>query len=111
MANDSASRKVTVSHPNGLHLRPAHALVTLAGKFNSSIEIVRDGDNADAKSILAIMGLAAEKGTQLILRASGDDADAALDALSEWFAQDFAASKPETESNNENTETNGQKIT
>jgi len=108
MANDSESRRVTVCHPHGLHLRPAHALVTLAGKFNCVIEIVRDGENADAKSILAIVGLAAEKGTQLIIRAIGDDAEAALDALSAWFAQDTAE---DGETKTEQSETDGQTIT
>jgi phosphocarrier protein FPr len=108
MANDSASRQVTVCHPNGLHLRPAHALTTLASKFKSVIEIVRDGENADAKSILSVMGLAAEQGTQLIIQATGDDANAALDALGEWFAQDTAE---DSQTNTEQSETDGQKIT
>ena len=108
MANDSASRQVTVCHPNGLHLRPAHALTTLAGKFESVIEIVRDGENVNAKSILSVMGLAAEKGTQLILRATGDDANAALDALGKWFAQDVVEDAP---TKTEHSETDGQKIT
>lgn len=108
MANDSASRQVTVCNPNGLHLRPAHALTTLAGKFKSVIEIVRDGENADAKSILSVMGLAAEQGTQLIIRATGDDANLALDALGEWFAQD---TPEDAQTNSEQSETDGQKIT
>lgn len=109
MANDHATRRVTVCHPHGLHLRPAHALVTLAGKFNAVIEIVRDGESADAKSILSIMGLAAEKGVQLEIRATGDDAQTALEALSEWFARECAEDDDNSET--EQSETDGQTIT
>jgi phosphotransferase system HPr (HPr) family protein len=91
MASYSAVRRVTVVNPQGLHARPAHALVTLASRFKSNIEILRDGEMADAKSILSLLTLAAEHGTQLTIRVQGDDALEALDAVAGLFARGFEA--------------------
>jgi phosphotransferase system HPr (HPr) family protein len=89
-----------VLNPQGLHARPAHAVVTLATRFQSEIEMIRDGEIADAKSILAILTLAAEQGTEITIRATGDDAGEALDALTELFDRGFgeAVEQAETES-------------
>jgi len=108
MVNDSTSRQVTVSNPQGLHARPAHAIVTLASRFKCEIEIIRDGECVDAKSILAILTLAAVKGTQLTIRATGEDAHAALDALSELIAQGLGENGQESET--QESETGKQKI-
>ena len=89
MVNHSAVRYVSVVNPQGLHARPAHAVVTLASRFKSDIELMRDGECADAKSILAILTLAAAQGSQLTIRATGVDAGEALDALSDLFAGGF----------------------
>lgn len=99
--NDKAStRQVTVSNPQGLHARPAHALVNVASRFQSQIDVIRDHERVDGKSILSILTLAAEQGTELIIEARGDDAKDALDALEHLFLEGFgdAASgdSPET---------------
>lgn len=91
MANgDSSIRQVTVVNEQGLHLRPAHAVAKLAGEFRSNIELIRDGTRVDAKSILAILALAAEPGAQLTIQATGEDSGAALDALARLFAAGFS---------------------
>ena len=82
-------KTVTVSNRQGIHFRPAHAVATLAARFRANIEIVRDGVVADAKSILAIVTLAAEQGSQLLLRATGEDADQAVAALEKLFLSGF----------------------
>jgi len=88
--NDKAStRQVKVSNPQGLHARPAHALVNLASRFQSEIEFIRDHERVDGKSILSILTLAAEQGTELIIEARGDDAKDALDALELLFLDGF----------------------
>ncbi len=89
MAGCRSARIVTVTNPQGLHLRPADMFARLAMQFESTIEIVREGDRFDGKSILSLMTLAAEQGTQLLLEASGPDADEALDALAELFGRGF----------------------
>jgi phosphocarrier protein HPr len=78
-----ASFEVLVALPNGvaLHARPAGLFVKTAMKFQSRVSVGVDGKVADAKSILAVLALGALGGTVLRLRAEGDDAPAALDAL------------------------------
>jgi phosphocarrier protein len=63
--------------------------VRLALQFTANIEIVKDGEHFDGKSILSLMTLAAEQGTELVLRARGPDAAVALDALAELFGRGF----------------------
>jgi phosphotransferase system HPr (HPr) family protein len=89
MASCHATRLVTVTNPQGLHARPADMFVRLAMRFESTVAIVRDGDRFDGKSILSLMTLAAEQGTQLLLQAEGPDAEEALQALAKLFARGF----------------------
>lgn len=90
MSEAVASRKVVIPNQLGLHARPADLFVRLASQFQANIEVVKDGERVDGKSILGILTLAAEKGSQLTLMARGDDADAALDALADLVQQGFS---------------------
>jgi phosphocarrier protein len=92
-------RQVIVNNPQGLHARPAHALVKLAGRFAAEIEIIRNEESVDGKSILAILTLAAEQGDQLTIRASGEDAAQAVDALEELFLNDLGEDELELPNN------------
>lgn len=89
MADHRTYRVVTVRNPQGLHARPADMFVRLALQFAANIEIVKDGEPFDGKSILSLMTLAAEQGTELVLQARGPDAEAALNALAELFGRGF----------------------
>lgn len=89
MADRTINRIVTVRNPQGLHARPADMLVRLANQFQAHIEIVKEGERFDGKSILSVMTLGAAEGTQLLLEATGLDADDALDALAELFGRGF----------------------
>ena len=73
----------TVEVPNrlGLHARAAAKLVDLANRFESHIEVSKDGQVADAKSIMGVLLLCGQQGAQITLRARGADAKAALAAL------------------------------
>ena len=82
-------RSVEVVNEAGIHARPAAEIVKAAAKFRSEILIVRDGMEVDAKSIMGVMMLAAECGSTITIRAEGDDADAALDALARLVASKF----------------------
>lgn len=75
----------------GLHARAAANLVRVASRFESKLTLQRPGTNAeaDAKSILSILTLAASHGTKLKLTATGDDAQEALDAICGLFARAF----------------------
>ncbi|HKC81335.1 MAG TPA: HPr family phosphocarrier protein [Gemmatimonadaceae bacterium] len=85
-------REVKIVNKLGIHARPAAEIVKTAGKFKSSITIVRDDLEVNAKSIMGVMMLAAEFGSMIVLRAIGDDADAALDALATCIANKFGES-------------------
>jgi len=76
-----AERTVQIVNKNGLHARPAAEIVKTAGKFASDVTIVRDDLEVNGKSIMGVMMLAAECGSTILVRASGPDADAAVDAL------------------------------
>lgn len=70
-------QKVTIANPAGLHARPAAKLVELATGFPCTIEIVVDGRRANARSILSLMKLGLQCGTEVTISASGEqEADA-----------------------------------
>ena len=73
----------------GLHARAASKLTALCSKFHCDIEFSKEGQLASGKNIMALMLLAAGKGTQLQLRCSGADETDALAAISALFANRF----------------------
>lgn len=90
MAEPKLTRTVVVTNPQGLHARPADLFVKLATRFAAKVELVKDHERVDGKSILSIMTLAAAEGTRLSIEAVGPDAQQALDALAALVEQDFA---------------------
>ena len=84
-----ATRPVTVVNPQGFHARPAHLFVKLAASFQSQVEILKGNEIINGKSILDLLTLGAGNGTTLTLRASGPDAQAAVDALAELVEGGF----------------------
>ena len=85
-------REARIVNKLGIHARPAAEIVKAAAKFKSNITIVRDDLEVNAKSIMGVMMLAAEFGSTIVLRATGDDADGALDALATVVANKFGES-------------------
>jgi len=74
----------------GLHARAASKLVALAGRYNARIGIGRPGQKpADGKSIMAMLMLAANKGTRLAIECEGDDEQALHDAVLALIANRF----------------------
>ena len=67
MSGKSASREVTITNPQGLHLRPAHAFVTMANQFACKIEIEKNGERVDGKSILSILAGCGPKHSNLFV--------------------------------------------
>ena len=76
-----AAITLTVIDPSGLHARPAARFVQSASRFTSRIVIHHDGREADAKSLIALLGLTIRPDSEIVLEADGPDADAALAAL------------------------------
>jgi phosphocarrier protein HPr len=71
-------RTFTIKNKLGLHARAANMVVQTASNFASSITVIKDGIEANAKSIMGLLLLAAGKGSKIVVRAEGKDAQEAL---------------------------------
>lgn len=86
---DLPSRQVTIVNQRGLHARAAAKFVRTAETFKARVEVTRDDLTVTGTSILGLMMLGAGIGSTLSLRAEGEDAQAALDALTDLIARGF----------------------
>jgi phosphocarrier protein HPr len=86
----SAEVAVKIVNSLGLHARPAAEFVKLASRFEAEIQVEKDGMQVNGKSIMGVMTLAAECGSTLTIRAEGDDAQVATDALADLVRRGFA---------------------
>ena len=77
----------TIQDPNGMHARPAGALVTFSKQFSSSIRVLANGKEADAKRLLSLMSLGATCGTTLAFEVEGEDEDTVVVELARFFAE------------------------
>lgn len=84
-----AERTVTIVNKFGLHARPAAEFVKLAGTYRSEIVVRKDDVEVNGKSIMGMMMLAAECGAAVTIRASGEDAAAAVAGLSDLVQRRF----------------------
>jgi phosphocarrier protein HPr len=73
--------RITISNKLGLHARASAKLTKLAGSFKSDVHMSRNGRRVNAKSIMGVMMLAAGLGTEVEIETSGEDEQAAMDAL------------------------------
>jgi phosphocarrier protein HPr len=89
-----AERVVTVVNEAGIHARPSSEIVKAATRFGSAITLSLDGLDVNGKSIMGVMMLAAPCGSNVRIRADGDDAEAAVAALAALFASQFGESGP-----------------
>jgi len=88
----SASRDIIVINKLGLHARPAMQFVDLANQFKSEIKVVKFGEEpgeADGKSVMQMIILAAMPGTKMRIDADGEDAEEAVKKLAELFESKF----------------------
>jgi len=88
----TASKDIIVSNKLGLHARPAMQFVDLANSFKSEIKVIKFGEEpgeADGKSVMQMIILAATEGTKMRIDADGDDADEAVKKLAELFESKF----------------------
>ena len=83
-----AQGETTVGPEAGLHARPAAQFVKTAKKFSADITVSKDGKEANAKSSLKVMTLGAKKDDKLSIRAVGEDAEEAVDALIGLISQE-----------------------
>jgi phosphotransferase system HPr (HPr) family protein len=92
----TAERRLVVIDPSGLHARPAARFVQAASRFGSRI-VIRHGDReADAKSLISLLGLTLRPEAEITLVAEGADASAAIAALAEELAPYVRPAAPES---------------
>jgi phosphocarrier protein len=87
--NKQLSKTFKIKNKLGLHARAAATLVKTTNKFLSDIKIIKDGIEADGKSILGILSFAASKGTHITVLTDGEDADVALSTIEELIESGF----------------------
>lgn len=75
--------EIIIENPHGLHARPAAQFVQTAGRYNSHVELEKDGQLIDGKSIMGILSLGLECKSQIVLRVDGSDEEEAAKALEE----------------------------
>jgi len=81
--------EVEIVNKLGLHARASAKLTQVASAFRCEVWLSRNGRRVNAKSIMGVMMLAAGRGTTIVIEADGEDADAALAALSKLIADRF----------------------
>lgn len=81
--------KVTIKNRLGLHARASAKFVSTAARFQSHIDVTKDNQTINGKSIMGVMMLAANKGTELILEIEGPDEEQMKDALIELIDNYF----------------------
>ncbi len=80
---------LTITNSIGLHARPASELVKTAAKFKSKIILEGNGKTADAKSIILVLGLGLRQNDSILIRAEGEDEEAAIQMLTDLVKQRF----------------------
>ena len=84
---------IQIQNKMGLHARPAARIVKVISKFSSSILFTKDGMTINAKSILGLMSLAAERGSKILMKIEGKDENEALESILDLFQQIFDEDK------------------
>ena len=82
--------KATIHNEVGLHARPAAAFVRAAEKYNANVRLAKDGMWVNGKSILAILTMAAEHGSELLIEVDGPDEEVAFPVLKARLESDEA---------------------
>lgn len=86
---DVLESQLTLINPTGLHARPASLFVQTAGRFQARVEVTGRGRQTEATSIIGVLSLGIRNGDTITLRASGNEAEAALRALGELVNANF----------------------
>jgi phosphoenolpyruvate-protein phosphotransferase/dihydroxyacetone kinase phosphotransfer subunit len=88
---------LVLTNPAGLHARPASLFVQTAARYQANIRVAGHGKETDAASIIGVLSLGMRQGDAITIRASGTDAKAAIEALSELVHVNFYEAAPEVE--------------
>lgn len=85
---ETIKKTVVIKNKQGLHARPAALFVQIANKYDSNISVKKDNQTVNGKSIMGILMLAAEQGSEIIIIARGQDAKSAILELEQLVGQD-----------------------
>jgi phosphocarrier protein len=88
-----ATGRFTIINQLGLHARAATKLVQLASKYPCEVEIARDDQSANGKSVMGVLLLCGSKGTVLEVKATGDRAEECVQAIGDLIADRFGEGK------------------
>jgi phosphocarrier protein HPr len=77
----AVERSVRIINPFGLHARPAAQLVKMASRFVCEVQVGKDDLDVNAKSIMGVLMLAAEHGSEIRIRCEGEDAEEAVNEI------------------------------
>lgn len=89
MCQTKATRTVTVGNPEGIHLRAAMLIAKLVRRHDAKVTLIKENNKADGAEVLQISSLGAGSGEQLVLEATGNDAEKVLEALAKLFQENF----------------------
>ena len=81
--------ELKIINKKGLHARAAAAFVKTAEKFNAEVSVSKSGQTVGGRSIMGLMMLVASKGSRIVVKATGDEAVQALQAISELVNDKF----------------------
>ncbi len=87
--SETATRKVVIISRHGLHVRPCLAIVNTINRHQATVTVRKGSQAVDGSNMMGLISLAAPQGTELVLSATGPQAEAALDALAGLFASQF----------------------
>lgn len=83
------TRELPIINKRGLHARASAKFVQMVERFNAEIWVTRGGETVGGTSIMGLMMLSAGPGTSIVVAATGPEAEAALDAITELVASKF----------------------
>lgn len=84
-----AEESVTLNNKYGLHSRPATKIVEIAKQFDCDIRLIHGGMEVDAKSVINILMLGAEKGSELVIKANGENSSEAVSRIRKIIEDKF----------------------
>jgi phosphocarrier protein len=90
---ETAEKTLKIQNELGLHARAATKLVQLATKFPCELTVTKDGHEVNGKSIMGVLMLVASKGSTVTLKAKGDKAQDAVDAIAALIDDKFGEGK------------------
>lgn len=82
-------KEVLIDSDAGVHARPAMMIVREAMKYPCSVALIKDGTEADGKSIMSVLGLAIVSGSRLTVRADGEREAEAVERIVQLIENDF----------------------